>query len=283
MTMSAREQISRRDFLRAGAVSVAALGLSSPLLRAAEAGAKKVPIGVQLYSVRTQCEKDLPKVLEAIAKFGYKGVEYAGYYGRDAKTLRKLMDDNGLVCCGTHTPYNSVLPNQIKQTIEFNKTLGNKYLIVPSMSAASKPGWLDKAKLFNDIADQLKAEGMVTGYHAHGGDFKKFDGETAWDIFFGNTKPEVVMQLDTGNCMDGGADPVAILKKYPGRATTIHLKEHGGPKEAVIGGGDIPWKAVFDLCDATAQWYIVEHERGGPDPVADVGRCLEALKKMGKC
>ena len=199
-----------------------------------------MPVGVQLYSVRQQCEKDLAKVLESIAKFGYKGVEYAGYYGRDAKTLRKLMDDNGLVCCGTHTPYNTVLPKELKQTIEFNKTLGNKFLIVPGMSANSKAGWLEKAKLFNDVADQLKEHGMVTGYHAHGGDFKKFDGETAWDIFFGNTKPGVVMQLDTGNCMDGGADPVAVLKKYPGRAATIHLKEHGGPKEAVIGGGDIP-------------------------------------------
>ena len=81
--------------------------------------------------------KDLPKVLEAVAKFGYKGVEFAGYYGRNAKTLRKLLDDNGLVCCGTHTGYNTVQPKELKQTIEFNKTIGNKYLIVPSMSANS--------------------------------------------------------------------------------------------------------------------------------------------------
>ena len=282
MTLSFHESRSRRSFLKAGAVSVAALTLGRRILPAAEAGGQKVPIGLQLYSVRNECAKDLPKVLEAVAKFGYKGVEFAGYYGRNAKTLRKLLDDNGLVCCGTHTGYNTVQPKELKQTIEFNKTIGNKYLIVPSMSANSKQGWLDKAKEFNALAEQLKPEGLFTGYHAHGGDFQKFDGDTAWDIFFGHTNADVIMQLDTGNCRDGGADPIAVLQKYPGRAKTIHMKEHGGPAEAVLGGGDIPWKEVFALCDSTAQWYIVEHERGGPDPVGDVGKCLEALKKLGK-
>ncbi len=277
------QTVSRREFLKTSSALVAGLGLGASLLEAAQRAGKKIPIGVQLYSVRQQCEKDLPSVLEAVGKMGYKGVEFAGYYGRNAKELRKLLDANGLVCCGTHTPYNSILAKELAQTVEFNQTLGNKYLIVPGMSANSRQGWLDKAKLFNDVAEQIKAQGMLTGYHAHGGDFKKFEGETAWDIFFGNTKPEVVMQLDTGNCIDGGADPVAILKKYPGRATTIHLKEHGGPRDAVIGGGDIKWDEVFKLCEAGGtQWYIVEHERGGPDPVGDIKRCLQALKKMGK-
>jgi hypothetical protein len=56
---------------------------------------------VQLYSVRTECEKDLPGTIKAVAKMGYKGVEFAGYYGRDAKTLKKLLDGVGLKCCGT--------------------------------------------------------------------------------------------------------------------------------------------------------------------------------------
>ena len=92
------------------------------------------------------------------------------------------------------------------------------------------------------------------------------------------------MQMDTGNCLDGGADPIAVLKKYPGRAITVHLKESGGAKEAVIGGGDVKWKEFFECCETVGktEWYIVEHERGGKDPVADVKKCLEALKGMGK-
>lgn len=276
--------VSRRTFLKFGAAGAAALGLGARLLQAAETAGKKIPIGLQLYSVRNECAKDLPKVLAAVAGFGYKGVEFAGYYSRKADELKKMLDDNGLVCCGTHTPYPTIQAANLKATVEFNKTLGNKYLIVPSMSHKTKDAWLEAAKLFNDVADQVKADGMFVGYHAHGHDVKPMDGSTPWDIFFGATKPEVVMQLDTGNVMGGGGDPVAILKKYPGRGKTIHLKEQGGAKDAVIGGGEVKWKEVFDLCEAGGtEWYIVEHERGGPDPVADVGRCLEALKKMGKC
>ena len=224
-------------------------------------------------------------MIQAVGKMGYKGVEFAGYYGRDAKTLRKLLDDNGLVCCGTHTPYESVQPKNLQATVEFNQTLGNPFLIVPSMGGASKADWLAHAKLFNEVAAKVKADGLFVGYHAHGHDFRKFDGETAWDIFFGNTKPEVVMQLDTSNCRDGGADPLAVLKKYPGRAMSIHLKEWGGPKDAVIGGGEIPWKEVFQFCETQGgtRWYVVEHERAGGDPLGDARRCLEALRVMGKC
>ncbi len=214
-------ELTRRDFLRGSAVGVAGLSLAVNLpgtAFAADAG-KKIPVGLQLYSIREQCQKDLAGMLAAVSKIGYKGVEFAGYYGHNAKDLRKMLDDNGLVACGTHTPYDSVQPAKLNETIEFNKTIGNKYLIVPWMEGKSKQAWLDKAKEFNDIAAKIKPSGMVTGYHAHAHDFTKFEDQTAWDLFFGTTKPEVVMQLDTSNCIEGGADPVAVLKKYPGRAT----------------------------------------------------------------
>jgi sugar phosphate isomerase/epimerase len=279
--------INRRDFLRLSTASMATLALAWKFAPLAQAAGGKIPLGVQLYSVRKQCEKDLPPVLEAIGQMGYKGVEFAGYYNRNATELRKLMDANKLVCCGTHAQMPTLEADKIKETIEFNKILGNRYLICPSMPkkrASSKQGWLDNAKYFNDLADQLRPEKMLTGYHAHGQDFSKVEGEVPWDLFFGNTKKEVVMQLDTGNCLGVGADPVAVLKKYPGRAVTIHLKEHAGPKEGVIGDGEVKWKDLFKCCedDGVTEWYIVEHERGGPDPVADIKRCLEALKKMGK-
>jgi sugar phosphate isomerase/epimerase len=275
--------LNRRDFMALSAFGLASAAMA-PSSAFAAASRRKIPVGVQLYSVRQECEKDLAPVLAAIGKMGYKGVEYAGYYKRDAKTLRKLQDDNGLFCCGTHTGLDTLTGDKLKATIEFNQILGNKFLICPGMSAKDKAGWLEKAKQFNEIAATLKAQKMFTGYHAHGGDFQKFEGETAWDLFFGNTRKEVIMQLDTGNTASVGVSPVEVLKKYPGRAVTIHLKEDGGTKETVIGGGNIKWNEVFSLCEAagTTQWYIVEHERGGPDPVGDIKRCLEALKGMGK-
>ena len=275
--------VTRREFLGAIGAAGVTLGLGAASL-ARGADSKKIPVGLQLYSVREQCQKDLPGTLAAVAKIGYPGVEFAGYYGRSAKDLRKLLDDNGLVACGTHTPYESVQGDKLKETVEFNRIIGNKFLIVPWMNEAkAKQEWLDRAKLFNEIADKIKPEGMWVGYHAHQHDFTKIDGVTAWDLFFGNTKAEVVMQLDTSNCCEGGADPVAVLKKYPGRARSIHIKAYGGGPDAVIGEDKVAWKDVFAFCETKGktQWYVLEHE-SSKDPLDAVRRSYEALKKMGK-
>jgi len=221
--------------------------------------------------------------LATVSKIGYKGVEFAGYHGRSAKDLRKMLDDNGLVACGTHTGYETILVDKLKETVEFNHIIGNNFLIVPWMEGKTKEAWVEKAKLFNEVADKVKPEGMFVGYHAHAHDFEKFDGVSAWDIFFGGTKKEVIMQLDTSNCCDGGADPVAVLKKYPGRARTIHIKAHGAGPEAVIGEDKVDWKGVFGFCESVGKtdWYVVEHETS-KDPLDAVRRNFEALKKMGK-
>src|SRR3954454_18401366 len=142
---------------------------------------------------------------------------------------------------------------------------------------------MERAKLFNEVAGKVKGDGMWVGYHAHAHDFKQIEGVSAWDLFFGNTKPEVIMQLDTSNCRDGGADPVVVLKKYPGRARTIHIKSHGAGPEAVIPEGDIDWPAVFEFCEGKGktEWYVVEHETS-KNPLDAVTRTFESLKKLGK-
>lgn len=289
MSQNERRRFSRRAFLK-GAAAGAGAGLvglrnlaGSGLLAAA--APKAIPVGVQLYSVREEAAKSLPKVVEAIGKMGYKGVEFAGYYGweKNPKSLRKLLDDNGLKCCGTHTDLATVTGEALKSTADLHHVLGNKFLIVPSLSATDARGWEEMAKTFNDIALKAASLGMRVGYHAHAGDFEKIGNVTSWEIFFDNTRKDVIMQLDTGNCMQGNGDPVAILKKYPGRSTTVHLKEFGGPENAVIGQGSVPWAEVFALCETAGgtEWYIVEHETG-PDPIGNIKGCLEGLRKMGR-
>jgi sugar phosphate isomerase/epimerase len=274
--------VSRREFLSAvGAVGIT-LGLGLPSVgKGAEAA--KIPIGLELYSLREECKTDLPGMLSAVAKIGYKGVEFAGYHGRSAKELRKMLDDNGIVACGTHTPYESVLGDKLKETIEFNQTIGNKFLIVPWMTAKTKEEWLDKAKLFNELADKVKHENMWIGYHSHAHDFQKVDGVESWEIFGRNTKPEVILQLDVSNCADGGGDPVAELKKFIGRTRSIHIKPHGAGPEAVIGEDKLNWNAIFYLCETKGrtQWYVVEHETS-KNPLETVRRTYAALQKLGK-
>jgi sugar phosphate isomerase/epimerase len=280
---------SRRAFLWTAAAGAGAAGLirreafEAPVLQAA--AKKRIPVGVQLYSVREQAARDLPSVLEAVGKMGYKGVEFAGYHGWDTKPreLRKLLDANGLKCCGTHTGLDTVTGDKLKATAELHATLGNSFLIVPSLAATDAAGWLDLARRFNGIAAKAGELGMRVGYHAHAHDFRKLGDKTSWEIFFDNTDPDVIMQMDTGNCLSGGGDPVAILKTYPGRSRSVHLKEHGGPEAAVIGQGVVEWNKVFEVCETTAgtEWYVVEHEVGD-DPMGSIKGCLEGLRKMGR-
>jgi len=280
-------RISRRGVLKLGAAGAAlwATGLRSLAAVAEPAKKKKIPIAVQLYSVRNDCGKDFEGTIKEIGKMGYEGVEFAGYYGWDkkAKDLRKLLDDNGLKCCGTHTGLNTIKGDALKATAELHKTLGNQFLIVPGMSAKDADGWLDLAKQFNEIAAKAKELGMRVGYHAHGGDFKKMGDKTCWEIFFDNTNADVVMQMDMGNCLGGGGDPYALLKKYPGRSATVHLKEHGGKGGAPVGEGTVNWKEVFEICETTGgtEWYVVEHESGSK-PLEAIKACIDNLRKMGK-
>ena len=250
--------------------------------------AGKIPIGLQLYSIREDCARDLPATLKAVAEMGYDGVEFAGYHGYSAADLRKLLDDFGLKCCGTHTGIDTLLPEQMAATVEFNKTLGNRFLIVPGLPGEyteSKAAWEKTAQLFNEISDGLTPLGMVTGYHNHFTEFAPLDGEMPWDTFFGNTKKEVVMQLDTGNALHGGADVVPFLERYPGRALTVHLKEYSATNDkALIGEGDVRWDVIFDLCETSGatRWYIVEQESYALPPLECVDKCLQNLRKMGK-
>lgn len=257
----------------------------------------RIPIAVQLYSVREEAAANLPGVLSAIAEMGYEGVEFAGYYGYSAQDLRKLLDDTGLKVAGAHVGIDTLLGDDFEKSVEFHQTIGNSYPIVPGLPGQyteSRDAWLRTAQIFNEIADKLAPYGMQTGYHNHHTEFTPLDGEEPWDTFFGNTKESVIMQLDTGNAMHGGADPVPYLKRYPGRAITVHLKPyspslkteddpHGGFRPC-IGEDESPWRDILNLCESIGgtKWYIVEYESDKYQPMDAIKRCLDALRAMGR-
>ncbi|MBN2088875.1 sugar phosphate isomerase/epimerase, partial [candidate division KSB1 bacterium] len=126
-------QVPRRNFLKwsLGTIAVGSVLGASCGKQEEVQQAKVIPVGLQLYSVRKECEKDLPGTIAAVARMGYQGVEFAGYYNYTAEELRKMLDDNGLKCCGTHIGLDTLMGENFEATVEFNKVLGNKYLIVP--------------------------------------------------------------------------------------------------------------------------------------------------------
>jgi len=199
------------------------------------------------------------------------------------------LDDLGLKVAGTHIGINTLLGDELKKTVDFNTILENKNLIVPGLPGEytnSKAAWLKTADIMNEISEKLKPYGMRVGYHNHTGEFQHKEGEAApFDIFFGATNKDVIMQLDIGHALHGGADPVSILKRYPGRAITVHVKDYSSTNDkALVGEGDVKWDEVFELCETTAgtEWYIVEQETYAYPPLESVKHCIENLRKMGK-
>jgi sugar phosphate isomerase/epimerase len=272
--------LTRRGFSQA---ALAALGL--PAIVGAKP--KKIGLALQLYSVRAECKKDLRGVITAVGKMGYEGVEFAGYYDHPAQELRQMLDAAKLKCCGTHIGLETLQGDEFQKTVDFNKTIGNRNLIVPYLDEkyhATKQAWIDTAKLFNEISDKANAQGMRVGYHNHMFEFQKVDGQYLWDIFFGTTKKEVIMQFDTGNAREGGGDPLPFLKRYPGRAITVHMKEFSKTnKDALIGEGEQPWKELIEICRTVGgtEWFIVEQESYKFPPLKCAELCYKAMRKLG--
>ena len=271
------------------ALAACAAATPASLFAAESYGGNKIPFGLQLYSVRNECAKDLPGTITAVSKMGYKAVEFAGYHGRDAKTLRTMLDEAGLKCCGTHIALDTLLGDNLPKTIQFNQTLGNKFLIVPSLPGKytrNRKTWEQAADIFSDLAEKVKPEGMKVGYHNHSAEFNAIDGEVPWDIFFNRAKKDVVIQFDTGNGVDAGGDPVVYLKKHPGRVASVHVKPHSKAKpNALIGDDEQPWPEIFRICETTAgvEWYIIEYESDAYPPLVSVQKTLEVMRRWGKC
>ncbi len=255
-----------------------------------------IPIAVQLYSVREDAAADLAGVLAKVKEMGYDGVEFAGYYDHSAEAVKKMLDDSGLACVGTHSGIDTLLGDEFAASVEFHKTIGNTRPIVPGLPGnytESADAWKKTADVMNEIAGKLAAEGMKTGYHNHHTEFTAFDnGELPWDIFFGNTVDDVIMQFDTGKAWLGGGEALPFLKKYPGRAVSVHLKPfspslstedepHAGFRPA-IGEDETPWTELLATCEATGgtEVYVIEYESDKYPPMEAIDIYLQNLKKI---
>lgn len=246
-----------------------------------------IPIALQLYSVRHECAADFFGVLEQVAQMGYAGVEFAGYHGKSAEEIKKVLDDNGLVCEGTHTGYQAFADDQLEATVELHKTLGTTFAIIPGIPESMRntpEEALKTAAWMTELVAKLEPYGLRTGFHAHAGDMKILEGgKSAWQIFAENTPDAFIMQYDTANGLMGGADPVQPIRDLPGRNASLHLKGWEGDHPALVGEGPIDWNAVFDAAEngGGVQWYVVEHEEE-TGSIEAVTKCLQNLRALGK-
>jgi sugar phosphate isomerase/epimerase len=281
--MAPDRTVSRRSFLALAGALPFALG-------AAAAAARKVPVGLELYTVRDELTKDLMGTVSAVGKMGYEVVEfYSPYYSWTtdrAKEVRKLLDDLGLQCRSTHNDSTSLTAENLPKAIELNQIIGSRYIIMASPGRVTGiDSWKAISDRLNQAADKLKAAGMATGYHNHQTEWMPVDGQRPMDILAAETTKDVVLQLDVGTCVEVGSDPVAWIKGHPGRIKSVHCKDWapGAGYSVLFGEGKSPWPAIFDAAESVGgvEYYLVEQEQGpATEQLQRAQRCLANYRKL---
>ncbi|HTE27450.1 sugar phosphate isomerase/epimerase family protein [Flavitalea sp.] len=298
---------SRRRFLKNAGLTVAGSTLLSNYLLASTQA--KELIGVQLYSVRADMQKDPLGTLKQIAGMGYKNVEHANYinrkfYGYTAPEFKKVLDDLGLKMPSGHTVMGSQhwdtakndFSDSWKWTVEDAALLGQQFVISPSLPNNLRKTYDDLSKameMFNKSGELCKKSGMKFGYHNHDFEFsEKLNDQTLFDIILSKTDGSLVaQQLDIGNMYNAGAKALDIMKKYPGRFESMHVKDEikastGNEKfeSTVLGKGVIPVKEVIDLgrkSGGTIHFIIEQESYQGKAPLECMKEDLEIMKKWG--
>ena len=267
------QTITRRDFTRKMAAVSSALGMGSFMSfkhdRANAAGKEKTPVALQLYTVRELTAKDFTGTLKTVAKIGYDAVEFAGYGGLSAGDLRKLIDDLGLKCAGTHEGFENLEKN-LDETIAFSAKIGNSFIVCPSMPAE----WRDKGadgfrgfgERMNEVGSKVKKAGMQLCYHNHNFEFKKEGGKYLIDYLFETADPELVKaEIDVYWVKYGGEDPASFIRRHSNRCPMIHMKDMADDRDksfAPVGTGILDMKSIVQAArQANAVWFIVEQDR----------------------
>jgi sugar phosphate isomerase/epimerase len=281
-------RISRRKFLAAAAIA--------PLAPAGLHAAQRLPIAVELYSVRQDCQKDLPGTLAALAKMGYEGFELAGFqgaigdvntvYNRSPKELRKAFDDSGLKMFSIHLLIPTLTGDQLERTVEANQIMGNSRITLGWLNPVKTlQPYYDYAKQFNVIAERLKKYNMQFAFHNHAGELDAIEGKRPLDVLLDNTSKDVNLQIHVAAFPGKGVDPVEYIKRYAGRVRMFHLNDYAAGKRGVmLGEGTVDWKGLFNAAEAVGgvEVYIVEQESypEGVTPIQSVDMCLKSYRKL---
>ena len=298
---------SRRTFLKNGTLAVAGSMLFSKELFAAKY--KNQLVGIQLYSIRDDMKKDPSGTLKKLSDMGYKYVEHANYingmfYGYKPAEFKKLLDGLGLSMPSGHTVMGKLhwdadkkqFTDLWKQTVGDAAIAGQEFVISPWLDATLRTTYSDLLaymEVFNKSGELCKQSGMKFGYHNHDFEFsQKLNDMTVYDIILKNTDPALVMQqLDMGNMYNGGAKANDILKKYPGRFESLHVKDEilsGKAEEkyesTVLGKGIVNVKenlALVKKAGGTKHLIIEQESYQGMAPIDSVKQDLAIMKAWG--
>jgi len=293
--------LSRRNFIAMSGVVPAALATSLQVgCASAEESSgttlKRHRIGLELYSVRDELQRDLNNTLSTVARMGYEVVEFYSPYFKwtppYAKEVRAQLDDVGLRCYSTHNGFESFSsPENLAHAIELNQILGARYIVLASApSTNGVDGWKKLCERLSSAVEELKPHGLSAGYHNHQAEWARLEnGRRIIEVIAANTPKEFVLQLDVGTCEEAGADPVAWVKANPGRIKCMHLKDWApagnGEKQGyrvLFNEGVTPWKELLAAAESVGglEYFLIEQEGSRYSEFETAKRCLDNWKAM---
>jgi sugar phosphate isomerase/epimerase len=233
-----------------------------------------VPIGLELWTVRTDVNKDLLSTLSAVARLGYESVEFYSTYLdwtlAYAQEVRATLDTLGLACSSTHNGMRAFTPEALPKTVELNHILGSRIAVVASVPAiADLAGWHKASDAFSDVAERLRPHGIAAGYHNNQREWTELDGELPIEIVASRTPEDFVLQFDVGPAVQHGIDAPAWIRGHAGRIRSVHLRDWSATKgyNIAFGEGDCPWPAIFEAAEdaGIVETYLVENGHSTPD------------------
>lgn len=236
-------------------------------------------LAIQMYTLRDLIKSgdDMLKMLEKVKEMGFDGVEFAGYAGLDAKTLKAKLDELGLVAVGTHMGLENYSGDELRKTIEFNKEIGCLYMGVGGAAHGTVEECENTGKVLKNAAEQY---GVVTYYHNHTEEFKPLEnGKTAMEIISGYTKLEV----DTYWSFYAGVDNYDFITKHRDDIVLIHMKDGLDGKPMALTEGNCKLDDVAKAAEETGiEWIVLENDDPVPDGISDAERSMKYLKKTFK-
>ena len=279
--------LSRRSFL--SLTASASVTLALPV-----APKKRLPVGIELFGVRDELQKDLMGTLRAVAKIGYEVVEFFSPYTQwtpdYARDVRKLLDELKIKCLSTHNGANVFTPEGLTKAIELNQIIGSKTLVMASAGRVQGlDGWKGVADKLTMASEKLKPLNMRAGFHNHQLEFTPLEGKRPIEVLAANTPKDVTLQFDIGTAVEAGADCIAWINANPGRIRSLHLKDwaKGEAKDekayrVLFGEGEAPWQKIFAAAEAKGgvEYYLMEQEGSRFSSLETAEKCLATYKKM---
>ncbi len=277
---------SRRAILAAAAGALTpALAMPGP----------SIAMGLEIYSVRREAQKDLPATLALIRKLGFEEVEGGDFFGRSAAEFRRLLDDNGLRLTSMMAAYDR-LSSDINAVAADAHALGAEYVVastVPHRKMLTAEDCERAIASLNRFGENLSKAGLRCCYHTHGIEFGKSPDGTLFDTLVKGADPKLVnFEMDVFWIVYAYQDPVKLLHQYPGRFPLMHVKDIR--KGTTLGGspGDVREEASVPLgtglVDISAalraaretgvRHYYIEDE--AKDTVRQIPESLRYLKSL---